>query len=362
MMRKLTAANPDLSFRLALVRNSLLIDSIPTQESVARYSEHILAELEQMGQVMRKKDPSSDGPPKAKKFEAEGKDQAPTKEGEEKERPKCRFYLSEGGCRRGKECRWSHDQKDDKKRCWVCGATDHMSPGCPRKTKQEGHQPPKSKALKGEEGDLGKKKKEDEADKMTSESTMKELVEEANKLLRSMGTSSESVSSASSTTSQEDDGRKDVMEKLQQQLNAMKMKPFKVQINKMTTGTEYGLVDSGATHPLRPRRVEEDYESYYDVEVAIADGRTTRMRMSPGGCMVTERSEVEPIVPMGGLVRALGCKVSWEGEEVKITHPIRGDLPVFQRNGCPQISRKLALSLIEEMEDVNKGVQVKNIT
>ena len=42
--------------------------------------------------------------------------------------------------------------------------------------------------------------------------------------------------------------RKDVMERLQQQLKSMKT--FKMK--KLNVGNDVGLVDSGATHPLRP--------------------------------------------------------------------------------------------------------------
>ena len=45
LLRKVVASHPDLSFRLSLARNSLLIDTVPTQESVSQYSEHALNEI-----------------------------------------------------------------------------------------------------------------------------------------------------------------------------------------------------------------------------------------------------------------------------------------------------------------------------
>lgn len=120
MMKKLSATNADLKFRLQLARNQLMVDTVPTQESVTKYSEHLLAELEQMGHQTKKKEAMIDLP-KAKKFEEqafrEKKDWKETREGDEKEKEqekgKCRFFLSESGCRRGKSCGFSHEQRDD---------------------------------------------------------------------------------------------------------------------------------------------------------------------------------------------------------------------------------------------------------
>ena len=49
LVKRILQGMPDLSFRLSLVRNTLMIDTVPSHESVSRYSEHLLAELEQAG-------------------------------------------------------------------------------------------------------------------------------------------------------------------------------------------------------------------------------------------------------------------------------------------------------------------------
>jgi hypothetical protein len=81
-------------------------------------------------------------------------------------------------------------------------------------------------------------------------------------------------------------------------LDQLKLKVFK--INQISYGSLQGLVDSGATHPLRPRRLGED-ETYKRVSVTLANGETTSLQVTPGGIMVTERVDVEPILPMGQL-------------------------------------------------------------
>jgi TFIIF-interacting CTD phosphatase-like protein len=89
---------------------------------------------------------------KLKKLEEEGR--SPTKREESKEeKGKCKFILSDHGCRRGKTCSWSHDQKDDKRRCRTCECPDHMSPACPRPKDRNDQslQKPKIQKAEGEE-------------------------------------------------------------------------------------------------------------------------------------------------------------------------------------------------------------------
>ena len=74
--------------------------------------------------------------------------------------------------------------------------------------------------------------------------------------------------------------------------------------------------------------------------------------------MLTEDQEVEPIVPMGQLVTKLKCKMHWEEGELSIQHPQQGDIKVVMTGGCPHVPRQVALQLINELEDVNKGISV----
>ena len=108
------------------------------------------------------------------------------------------------------------------------------------------------------------------------------------------------MTAASSTaTGSATDSREDVVDRLQSRLDQLKLKVFK--INQISYGSLQGLVDSGATHPLRLRRLEEGDETYKRVSVTLANGETTSLQVTPGGIMVTERVDVEPILPMGQL-------------------------------------------------------------
>ena len=79
----------------------------------------------------------------------------------------------------------------------------------------------------------------------------------------------------------------------------------------------------------------------------------TSLQVTPGGVMVTNRRDVEPIIPVGQLVHGLGCEVTWNDGNLKILHPLQHQLPVKNQKGCPQLPRALALELIEEMGKAN---------
>ena len=171
---------------------------------------------------------------------------------------------------------------------------------------------------------------------------MKELLEQANTMLKSLTTSS----ATSSQSQSGGESKEEMMDRLQQQLDRIKLKGLK--INQINYGSQQGLVDSGATHPLRPMRLGESKNDYKKVSVTLANGESTALQVTPGGVMVSERKDVEPIIPMGMLVQKLGCRVDWNQGTLQIHHPDRGLLPVQPQEGCPQIPRALALELIDE--------------
>lgn len=170
-----------------------------------------------------------------------------------------------------------------------------------------------------------------------SSTSMRSLLEEASKMLKSLEHSG--PSSPSSTVLREDEEKGDVMRNLQAQLSSLKASQKVFKMKKIGCGRDHGLIDSGATHALRWRRPEEE-DDLRKVEVTLADGSTVEMMMTRGGVMLTDDSQVEPIVPMGSLTGALKCEVKWKGEEIEVVHPVRGRIPVTQRDGCPQLSKK----------------------
>ena len=361
LVKKLTVSHPELSFRLQLVKSSLMVDAVPSHESITKYSEHLMAELEQVNQQSRKREgPAVAEVPRLKKFEEGGKEKKEAekdkKEGDFKEKGKCRFFLTDQGCRRGKSCGFSHDARDDRRRCWNCGGIDHMSPQCQRP--KEGKDAVKPKVARIEKGkDEGKT---EEVEGSSSPPTMKDLLDEANKVLKSL-----SPSTTPSPPRSDGGGggvkgsaeRQEVVERLQAQLNALR----KFRLRKIRRNDRAGLLDSGATHPLRPVKEGEDVRKYHKVQVSLADGQTIWLPMSPGGAMISEEEDIEPILPMGMLTEVLGCDVTWSKGSIQVVHPEYGRLPVEEVDGCPQLPRKIALQLIGELEDVKKGMKFKEV-
>ena len=120
LTRKVLGPHSDLAFRISLARSTLLLDSVPNRTIVGQFADHFLAELEQLHlQERKKKEPAATTPEvKAKemrteteKGKAKGKGKEKRTKGDRREGakrgtvegedpPKCRFYLSEQGCRR----------------------------------------------------------------------------------------------------------------------------------------------------------------------------------------------------------------------------------------------------------------------
>ena len=133
IMKKLIVQHPELNFRLSLVRNALQVDTIPScLESVTQYSQQVLAELEQMRQHSKKKELPAEVVPKMRKVEENPKEEDRghqkgklPEEGEEKKR-RCKFFTTDSGCKTGGNCQFAHIP-DGERRCYLCGAKDHMS-------------------------------------------------------------------------------------------------------------------------------------------------------------------------------------------------------------------------------------------
>ena len=356
LTKRVVEGNKELALRINLMRNSLGIDTRPTDQSLGYFASHLLAEVEQVSLSERRAASvvPAKGDVKLKSLEMDRKPKGGDKQQEgDKEKLKCRFFLTESGCRKGRDCKFSHDLKDDKRRCYACGSVDHLSSSCPRSRGQSTETSPvKPRVAKaeGEEKSSTGTKDTEVSSQSSQGDVVKDLLEEANKMLKSLSTSS--TPNGNSSSSVQDEERKNVMERLQQQLKSMKT--FKMK--RMSTGSDVGLVDSGATHALRPQRDGEAVQGYPLVEVSLADGRSVRLPMSPGGSMIAPSTSTEPILPMGLLAQVLQCRIAWINGTMEIEHPQRGNIPVTMRDGCPHLAKNMALELISEIEDRRLGV------
>jgi len=135
LIRKVLESNKELQFRVSLARNSLGVDTRPTDITVGQFATHLLAEIEQVAlSEKRAAAVAPKGELKRKTMEVDkGKGKGREKpEGEEKQKPKCKFYLTDGGCRKGKKCGFSHEMRDERRRCYTCGSVEHLAPSCTR--------------------------------------------------------------------------------------------------------------------------------------------------------------------------------------------------------------------------------------
>ena len=116
----------------------------------------------------------------------------------------------------------------------------------------------------------------------------------------------------------------------------------------------FGLVDSGATHPLRPASSQEEWLEAEQVEVGLAGGHASHMRITKHGVILTPPGRdglPAAIVPLGQLVTRLGYMLSWTTDECFLRSP-EGELTTLRvQNGCPVIEHDdRALTLIAELE------------
>ena len=357
LVNKVLSSHYSLQFRVNLTRTHLMVDAVPTMKGIEQLAECLLAEFDQLSYSKRKQDKVL---PKIKKLEEtkeRGGKEGSSKKGEENKPAPCRFFHTEQGCRRGKACKWSHEVKDDQKRCWTCGATTHMSPQCPTKDNQQTNNKKVAKVecerapKKVDEEDAGSEK----AAVCPSED-MKTLLEEAGKMLKG-------ISNGGSPRNNEDPGDARIRS-LQKQLDELKgqgaVRVLRLSRIQVTEGG-LGLLDSGATHALRPQRPGEDLGRYLEVKITLAGGQGTKMKMSPGGVLVSPDPKTEPILPLGTLVSELGCRIQWTGECITIHHPSRGQIPARLQGGCPMVDKATALKLIEELERTGEKKKLRSL-
>ena len=93
-----------------------------------------------------------------------------------------------------------------------------------------------------------------------------------------------------------------------------------------------GVLDSGATHPVRPRRKEDKVVRTLKVELAerkevVMEVNENEVLMGAVGTQV--------IVPMVAIVKELNCQIRTTKENI----------PIFQRTGSPLIPEEVCLEL-----------------
>ena len=354
--------SPQVAFRLQVTRAALRVDTAPTEQSIQQFSESLLAEGEAVfhgGSTLPIKETVKvkvlDGEAAGSKEDQVKKDgkERSRESGETKEvrggkdgkqakqevrndkgdyktsssdRPVCRYFLSESGCKKGHKCTFPHEWKGVSKqgKCWNCGSTQHMKPDCPVK------ETPFVK--KGMTDD--RKGREQEVKVTEVESSppggnggflpptdqgpppADALVKEAVQLLKSLRPSMKVVSVCA--------------------------------VNK-GEGHRRALLDGGATHILRPAKTKAELDDALPIQVELAAGVATLRQIQTTGTLVTD-FDTQLIIPLGKVVK-LGYKVTWEGEEFEMLDPRGAKIEVLLEAGCPTVDLQVARRLIKELEE-----------
>lgn len=149
------------------------------------------------------------------------------------------------------------------------------------------------------------------------------LLEEATKVLKRISTATPGLKKGVSSQNPQ---RDEMMPNLQQQLDQLRESTTSMKVmrlGRLVRNDSGGLLDSRATHPLRPRGDDEDESRLRSVEVVLADGAKKQLHMTSGGTMLSHHQEVEALNYGAGLQRNL-----WEGQNAQVEHPMRGRLKV----------------------------------
>ena len=281
---------PETQFRLSSFRYSQNIDMVPTSEKVCALAEMLQAELEVLDTGVAKG---------TKAARLEDTTEPPKGKPKAKARAACKHWMTPDGCRFAGSCTFAHSPlgKGDK-RCFSCSSTEHFKDACPYRGK--------GSAGDGEGGSKGKGSK---GGKKGSEEQPK-------------GDAGAAAGAAQTAAKVEDTARQDMfrevtaaIKQLTQSSSAASVKTIAVGVCPSLEGLPYskpqsgkltGLLDSGATLCVRPRRDGE--EPVERRKVALAEGETY-MGVSAFGTLIGS-VDSEPIVSMSKLVR-LGFHVAW---------------------------------------------------
>ena len=370
---------PDVMFRVQLVKSTLRIDGQPSFENVQSYQQHLQAELESI--VAAK--PAGDVVGAVKQLQAGGglPGRGGVVEEGEKIKGDCRFFLKATGCRRGTKCPFCHDlssltKQQRSRKCLSCGSEEHRQKECPTRggSPSKGREPtagnqnaslPSSAYRAAEPGSSASLP-------ATSMAALATVPDSASAM-----SGAERVDHGGYTDGHEKTGKpiltlENMVEVAAQVMQATpsstgtaslpSMRVLRVKsVSRATVaegeGKPCALLDSGATHALRKATSEEEWLKGELVKVALAGGQSITMRMNEAQTLLLpptpddgEGSKAS-IVPMGALVATLGYKMEWNQSRCKLIGRNGEEIKLKVRGGCPELSEAQALNLIARLEE-----------
>ena len=138
-------AGAQASFRISSVRQELQVDVRPHLAKIKQFSEYLQAEAEELSLATALKTSSTTNAanptqqaPGLKALATSGTKDAAAETGDQKKRSfgaPCRFWGTDGGCKKGSSCSYAHSWDGLKKnnRCFGCSGVGHSKRDCPVK-------------------------------------------------------------------------------------------------------------------------------------------------------------------------------------------------------------------------------------
>ena len=363
------------AYRISTVRQALDLDRRPTPVQTTEFAEVLQAEAEQL--VLMRSATLSTMPSGAQEngkkkellkaaalsgggFPSGGQQsqQRQSGGGEGTTKPKCKFWGTTTGCKRGESCTYLHSWEGIQKkgRCWNCSAEGHMKPECPfLKSDTSGGKEKIAKSMakggsKGktsEKGSGGGQKEGEESTSAPSSSAPSSKPSSPTKPDKSVIETASANELVTEVTS--------LMKSLRA-LKAVQLRYMEASRGEDSRGEQkVALVDGGATHALR-RGTKEELARSKPISVELAKGSTTLFRM-PGCSTLFAEEEVEPIIPVRLLIDH-GYQVKWDKTGCVIVHPQHGAIKSWRRAACPVMDRDAGLRLLHELEEKEKNATV----
>ena len=384
MCKKPLELHTEAAFRVQLARSTLRVDINPSSAKVDELYGLLLAEMENLSH-------SPAAPKSAKTATLAQTNVNPTTtptppppkpnqtpQAKAKADTPCRNFLTDAGCSRGAKCGFSHDTSSMTRaqrgqRCFNCGSTGHRVSECTA-PKPDSAQGSKGEAKGGGKG--GKGGHQDNPKAKTSSEKPGGSVEGAKSSApapKAGGALQASAASSSTAVPTDSSKLKAMIAEAHQMLQDLKATSSgqesrsSVELPKMAmmwsdlpdipqlpqlnfVPEKDALLDSGASHALRKPKDQEEAANAERIEVILAGDERRSLRQNAGGTILSDAPSAQTILPLGALVRELGCSVKWSRKGLTLRHPAYGVLRTQIRGGCPQLAEAEALRLISDLE------------
>ena len=395
-LQKIASMDPQAAFRLSQSRMQLQLDERPDHRNLWSFSQCLLAEAETLSLLQpASSNTAPQTPLKLKQMQGDSKPSSTTTSPGDRaktgmmDKP-CKYFISDTGCKAGKSCKWLHSWEgveDESSRCWICGGKDHRKNECKLKTagKKQGEPGAGPGGGRGHGKGGGQQDSPAASNAFSTPTTGGKAGAAAVKVAKNADESSSTTmiqeggsggfvppELTSSTTSDEKDGGRgggsesgsannktaELLHEATQLLKTLRVDPKpKLKVMQLSgvdqPDDNFVLLDSGATHGLRPARDDDEWKNAVPTSVQLADGTTEMFRLKRRTKILlsdpSATNQASYIMPMGGL-SDLDFALEWRGGICRLHDDAGREIPVVIRNGCPMVSRDDGCRLLEWLE------------